>query len=1109
MKSEAATTPMNKSTISPLRNDLDNEQINLFFDQGITNGNGLTNSNGLTNGNGMVNGNGVTDGNGFVNGNGLVNGNGIMDGSSESVNDGQNESFLGIHRSLFKSPAQKRFVEISAGIIVLLLITMSALVIVTTIETDGISVDGKFSDWDKIPAFSDPQDNSQNPNIDIIEVRMDRGKMYFSLYMHVTGGALEGWGSRGDLIRIFFDIDAQSETGYQINGIGADYLIEIFGINQEILSANYYEYFVNYRSTETRGQNDWNGWAPMFEVSAAANDNEFETQLWIDELGVSSGVEPRVLFQTSDPLGNQDFSPVISRDGAVEVNVVGTSQESLTHDQPNEFLTLSFTDRAETPTEITGISFVQDSTAVGGDIAKATLLYDDTIISQGTFDGNTLDFTGFAISTAEVNKLTLSLELAENAVAGHALSLRLSEVVTSSGVSYDTERVAAYIVEVPEDPTIDGLFGDWTSPVADATGDVENPNIDLSAYDSRDHLDSTFFYVQVEGSVLTREVTPSTRAITLPSHHENPDGDSEPTSGNQDESPLPVDTGEDAVYIFIDTMPEVGYQNESIPFLADRMIEIKGQGGRIYSARLMEFDGVRASDWSWNFVENVQASSGDSELETVFDGVVLKTYFHLVDWQENEDWSDAAIAPQPVNMIGMRSIDFDEGNTDEEFGFAFASGDFIGNSYADLVVGAPGYNSDDGCVYIFEGGADPFNTVPDIVITAYTDSAMRFGEAFAVGDFDDDGDDDLAIGAPEYGADDSPKVWGAVFIFYDGGTDGDDNDDADVKLYGGDNGNKPGERFGAALVKGDFDNADDEDDLAVGAPFDHTAVSDKQGSVYMYLNPTTSSVSADGSFTETDSKYDDGYLGFALANGDFNDETAVTNVIAVGVPGYDETNFDGRVHFIFWHPTSELFVDYKQLDPSSNIYGFGFSLAVGNFDGDTDVDDILIGAPYTGSDQGAAFIYHNAKEDDSTPDETFYEENTGELLGYSVATGNLEGSTGVDDAVIGAPGYSTDTGRVYVFYGTDPDMDDAPEFTWNGNSEGDLFGSAVHVALIDGDTNSDGPDVIVGAPGANGDDGESTIYQNYEDIPEFSTMAIPLMTGGIFAMITIIRRRRR
>lgn len=92
----------------------------------------------------------------------------------------------------------------------------------------------------------------------------------------------------------------------------------------------------------------------------------------------------------------------------------------------------------------------------------------------------------------------------------------------------------------------------------------------------------------------------------------------------------------------------------------------------------------------------------------------------------------------------------------ERFGWSLAVGDFDGDGYDDLAVGAPGFDisaSSEGAVYTFSGGSVGLSTLADIrwtqaVLVGFADNSEQFGHSLAAGDIDGDGRDDLAIGIP-------------------------------------------------------------------------------------------------------------------------------------------------------------------------------------------------------------------------------------------------------------------------------------------------------------------------------------------------------------------------
>ena len=91
----------------------------------------------------------------------------------------------------------------------------------------------------------------------------------------------------------------------------------------------------------------------------------------------------------------------------------------------------------------------------------------------------------------------------------------------------------------------------------------------------------------------------------------------------------------------------------------------------------------------------------------------------------------------------------------DQMGAAATVGDFNGDGFEDLAVGAPGEGAMSGAVSIFFGSEAGLTTTGAITITqADTDDVGgiepgdEFGAALAVGDFNGDLTEDLAVGSP-------------------------------------------------------------------------------------------------------------------------------------------------------------------------------------------------------------------------------------------------------------------------------------------------------------------------------------------------------------------------
>lgn len=233
------------------------------------------------------------------------------------------------------------------------------------------------------------------------------------------------------------------------------------------------------------------------------------------------------------------------------------------------------------------------------------------------------------------------------------------------------------------------------------------------------------------------------------------------------------------------------------------------------------------------------------------------------------------------------------------FGFALAMGDYDGNGFSDLAVGNPGekWGGGDqyGTVYVFDGSGGGLDTTsvkrlnqesPGVGESA--GDGDRFGMSLATGNFNGDGRDDLAIGAPGETIAGHANA-GVVHALYGSsvGLRG-----AGSELWSQSTPGVPGviaagDAFGMSLAVGRFDG-DARDDLAIGASADSVGAVAGAGSVLImrgwengliavgstllsYASPGVAGAPASGNL-----------FGATLASGDFDGDGH--SDLAVGVP---------------------------------------------------------------------------------------------------------------------------------------------------------------------------------------------------------------------------------
>jgi len=100
-----------------------------------------------------------------------------------------------------------------------------------------------------------------------------------------------------DTVRIYFDTDGRTDTGYQIGGLGADMMAEISGYNNNPQVIYYLRY--------TQGSQP--PWSVMDnDVAVKAAHQELELKLNFTKFGQESMPVNRMLIEVRDNLGNYD-----------------------------------------------------------------------------------------------------------------------------------------------------------------------------------------------------------------------------------------------------------------------------------------------------------------------------------------------------------------------------------------------------------------------------------------------------------------------------------------------------------------------------------------------------------------------------------------------------------------------------------------------------------------------------------------------------------------------------------------------------------------------------------------------------------------------------------
>jgi hypothetical protein len=193
--------------------------------------------------------------------------------------------------------------------------------------------------------------------------------------------------------------------------------------------------------------------------------------------------------------------------------------------------------------------------------------------------------------------------------------------------------------------------------------------------------------------------------------------------------------------------------------------------------------------------------------------------------------------------------------TGDEHGRAVAVGDFNGDGFQDLAVGAPredvGTTVDAGTVIVNYGSASglthlgaELHTADSMGETVRTGALL--GSALVAADFDHDGCDDLVIGAP---GEQVGFAAGAGRIYVLEGGPGGLSFRVAWSQFDAGGAIEAADRFGASLAAGNFNgDAVPFMDLAIGSPGEDDAA----GAVFTFLGSSFLFLSVDDSFTAAD-----------------------------------------------------------------------------------------------------------------------------------------------------------------------------------------------------------------------------------------------------------------
>lgn len=350
----------------------------------------------------------------------------------------------------------------------------------------------------------------------------------------------------------------------------------------------------------------------------------------------------------------------------------------------------------------------------------------------------------------------------------------------------------------------------------------------------------------------------------------------------------------------------------------------------------------------------------------------------------------------------------------DRFGSALATGDFNGDGFMDLVIGAPGKSSADkpkfGMMYLYLGSNSGLG-LPVTYSQLGTESKAyeNFATSFAVGDFNGDGISDLAVGI-------SGKMVGGVssggVLIYKGSLLG-----LVSSYYINQDGlgrNEAGDLFGLKLAAGNYNN-DSYADLLIGVPGevneDGTDVI-KTGCAMVFTGSADKLLAKEVLWPDKSDAPNN--FGYATCFNDITNDGIDEIIIGAPQEKMNGKAGSGNVYVFKYNTTLQRFIPSQRIDQTGlgeneANDGFGFSLLAADINNDR-FKDLVVSLPTEAPANNPASGYVMVFKSDGINLKPAYgfdqtpagQNEEGDKFGYNLATIDYN-KDGFTDILVSAP----------------------------------------------------------------------------------------------------------